>query len=171
MAVLPVRIYGDAVLRQIARPVAEIDAAIHTLVKNMFATLREQKGIGLAAPQVGLSTRLFVMDPTDVASVGQPTVLINPEIIGSHGETIYQEGCLSFPGIYFDVCRPRHVGVRYFDLDGKECTIEDDGILARIILHEHDHLEGRLFVDTLNGQGRRTVEAALREKGIISAQL
>jgi peptide deformylase len=167
MAILPVRIYGDAVLRETARPLASIDGTISTLAANMFATLKRYQGLGLAAPQVGLAVRLFIMDASEVAGVGEPTVFINPEIIGTNGEAIYQEGCLSFPGVYFDVRRPRQIGVRYLDLDGREHTIEDNGVLGRIILHEYDHLEGRLFVDTLTEQDRRNVEAAMREKGII----
>ena len=170
MAVLPVRIYGDSALRQTAKPLADIDGATSTLVKNMLATLKKQKGLGLAAPQVGLSVRLFVMDVSELTDIGEPTALINPEIIGTHGEAIYQEGCLSFPGVYFDVRRPRQVGARYRDLDGKEHTIEDNGILARIILHEYDHLEGRLFIDLLTEQERRNVESLMRQKGIIPAK-
>lgn len=170
MAVLPVRIYGDSALRQTVKPLADIDGATSTLVKNMLATLKKQKGIGLAAPQVGLSVRLFVMDASELTDIGEPTALINPEIIGTHGEAIYQEGCLSFPGVYFDVQRPRQAGVRYRDLDGKEHTIEDNGILARIILHEYDHLEGRLFIDLLTEQERRNIESLMRQKGIIPAE-
>lgn len=169
MAVLPVRIYGDPALRQKARPLVDIDSATHALVKNMLATLKKKKGIGLAAPQVGLNMRLFVVDAAEVADCGPPIALINPEIIGTYGEAIYQEGCLSFPEVYFDVQRPRHAGIRYLDLDGNTQTLEDNGVLARIILHEYDHLEGRLFIDFLTEQERQTVESQLRQKGIIPA--
>jgi peptide deformylase len=170
MAILPVRIYGDPVLRQHAERLTDIDGSVSTLVKNMLATMKKQKGIGLAAPQVGLNKRLFVIDASEVTEEEYPPALINPEIIGTHGEAIYEEGCLSFPGVYFDVRRPRQVAVRYRDLDSKEHTIEDNGILARIILHEYDHLEGRLFIDLLTEQERRNVESLMRQKGIIPAE-
>ena len=167
MAILPVRIYGDPILREHAEPVDNIDGTIDALVKNMFATAVKQKGLGLAGPQVGLSRRLFIVDTTEVVKNGSPAAFINPEIIGAHGEAIYEEGCLSFPGIFFDVHRARQVGLRYLDLEGKENIIEADGVLARVILHEFDHLDGHLFIDSLSENGREKIERVLRERGII----
>jgi peptide deformylase len=170
MAVLPVRIYGEPVLRQPTAPLDSIDGAIHTLVQNMYATQVKQKGIGLSGPQVGLSRRLFTVDTTEFIKDGGPAVFINPEILGTDGEAVYEEGCLSFPGIYFDVRRPRTVGLRYLDLAGNEQVVEADGVLARIILHEFDHLEGRLFIDTLNEEGRIRIEGIMQQRGIIPAR-
>lgn len=157
-------------LRQPADPLTNINATIRTLVKNMYATQARQNGIGLAAPQVGLSRRLFVVDTTEVVREGSAAVFINPEIIGTHGTIVCEEGCLSFPGIHLDIPRPRQVGVRYLDLEGEEHTLEAEGILARIILHEYDHLEGKLFVDTLTAEARERIAALLRNKGDLAAQ-
>jgi len=170
MAVLPVRIYGDPVLREPTAPLESIDGTIDTLVRNMYATQIKLKGIGLSGPQVGLSRRLFTVDTTELVKDGGPQSFINPEIIGTDGEAVYEEGCLSFPGVYFDVRRPRKVGLRYLDLEGNEQAIEADGVLARIILHEFDHLEGRLFIDTLSEEGRIRIEEVMRQRGIIPAQ-
>jgi len=170
MAILPVRIYGDPFLRKRADKLENIDAAIVSLVKNMYATQAKQKGIGLAAPQVGLSRRLFVVDTSEMIKGGSPAAFVNPEIIGTNGTAVYEEGCLSFPGIYFDVRRPLQVGIRYLDLEGNEHTLEADGVAARIILHEYDHLDGRLFIDLLTEESRRNIENLMRQKGIIPAK-
>jgi len=170
MAVLPVRIYGDPVLRLPTAPLESIDGTIDTLVRNMYATQVKQKGIGLSGPQIGLSRRLFTVDTTELVKDGRPQAFINPEITGTDGEAVYEEGCLSFPGVYFDVRRPRKVGLRYIDLEGNEQAIEADGVLARIILHEFDHLEGRLFIDTLSEEGLIRIEGIMRQRGIIPAQ-
>jgi len=169
MSVLPVRLYGDPVLRGPTEPVGNIDTTIATLVRNMHATQAQQGGIGLAAPQVGLSRRLFVVDISSVERGSSPAVYINPEIIGTYGEVVDEEGCLSFPGIHLDVRRARQVGLRYLDLDGRERTLDADGLLARVVLHEFDHLEGRLFVDTLTEEARADVLILLREQGIYSS--
>ncbi len=169
MAVLSVRLYGDAVLREPTFPVVNIDDSIVSLANNMFATQTKYEGIGLAAPQVGISQRLFVADNRPIDDHGEQLAFINPEILDTRDETVYQEGCLSFPGIYFDVTRPRRVTIRYLDLAAQEQVREFDGVLARIILHEYDHLEGRLFIDTLNQADRDQVIAALKKRGVISS--
>jgi len=168
MSILPVRLFGDPVLRKHAEPVEDIDATIAALVKNMYVTQARQKGIGLAAPQVGLSRRLFVVDTTELITAGSSSAYLNPELIGTYGEVVYEEGCLSFPGIHLDICRPRQIGLRFVDLEGKEHTLDADGILARIILHELDHLEGRLFIDMLPEEAQKQVVALLRERGVIA---
>ena len=170
MAILPVRIYGDPLLRKRAERLENIDAAIDSLAKNMYATLAKQNAIGLAAPQVGLSRRLFAADTSPVIEGGSRAVFINPEIISTDGEAIYEEGCLSFPGIYFDLHRPRRVGIKYLDLDGSEHNLEANGVLARIILHEFDHLEGRLFVDLLTEEAREKIKKLMRQRNIIPAK-
>jgi len=170
MAILPVRIYGDPLLRKRAERLENIDAATDSLVENMYATLAKQNGIGLAAPQVGLSRRLFVADTSPVIERGSRAVFINPEIIGTDGDAVYEEGCLSFPGIYFDLHRPRRVGIRYLDLQGNEHNLEANGVLARIILHEFDHLEGRLFIDLLTEEAREKIKKLMRQRNIIPAK-
>ncbi len=170
MAILPVRIYGDAVLREITTPVQNIDETINALATNMFATQAAQRGIGLAAPQVGLRLRMFTADTTELVKDGGKYVFINPEIIDTAGSAVYEEGCLSFPGVYFDVRRPKKAGIRYYDLNGSEHELETDGVLARIILHEYDHLDGRLYIDTLDDAGKEKVEESLRERGLFPAR-
>ncbi len=169
MAILPIRLYGDTILRAPTTPVAEIDDAVTTLAHNMFTTQTRYEGIGLAAPQVGISRRVFVADNRPIDDHGEQLAFVNPEILEKRGESVYQEGCLSFPGIFFDVTRPRTVTVRYLDLAGREQMREFDGVLARIILHEYDHLEGRLFIDTLNEADRERVIEELKEKGVVSS--
>lgn len=170
MAILPVRIYGDPVLREPCVKVETIDGDILVLVKNMHATVQKHKGLGLSAPQVGLHKRLFVVDTTEFEQNGISAALINPEITGTFGEAIYEEGCLSFPGIYIDVRRPRNVGVRFTDDQGREQNREVDGVLARVVLHEFDHLDGKLFIDLLTEDDRQKIETLMQRKGIIPAQ-
>ena len=155
------RIYEtpDAVLRQISKPVETFDDALKTLVADMFETMYDAPGIGLAAVQVGEPIRLLVIDlqeprdPEDPESpiVRDPKVFINPEILWSSEESsIYDEGCLSIPDYYEEVERPQKVKVKYLDLDGKAHEIEADGLLATCLQHEIDHLNGVLFIDHLS---------------------
>lgn len=138
--------YGDPVLQEKAGPVAAFDEAFAALVEEMFEAMKRERGLGLAAPQVGKSLRLFV---TDVEG-DKPRVFANPEIVQtSQKEVDYEEGCLSFPGLYENVRRPESVRVQAYGLNGRPFTIEVDDLLARVILHEYDHLEGKLFVDRL----------------------
>lgn len=139
--------YGDPVLEEKAQLVAEFDEKLKSLVADMFEAMRRDRGIGLAAPQVGVSSRVFV---TDVEGDGQ-RVFVNPEIIMTSPEVSeYEEGCLSFPGLYFTVKRPASVKVQAFTEKGKPFTIDAEGLLARVVLHEFDHLEGKLFIDRIS---------------------
>lgn len=139
--------YGDPVLEEKAQPVAEFDEKLKSLVADMFEAMRRDRGIGLAAPQVGVSSRVFV---TDVEGDGQ-RVFVNPEIIMTSPEVSeYEEGCLSFPGLYFTVKRPATVKVQAFTEKGKPFTVDAEGLLARVVLHEFDHLEGKLFIDRIS---------------------
>jgi peptide deformylase len=139
--------YGDPVLEKKALPVAEFGEGVKLLVAEMFDAMHRDRGIGLAAPQVGVSSRVFV---TEVEGDGQ-RVFINPEIIMTSPElTEYEEGCLSFPGLYFTVKRPAMVKVQAFNEKGKAFTLEAEDLLARVILHEFDHLEGKLFIDRIS---------------------
>jgi peptide deformylase len=137
---------GDDTLRAIAKPVETIDDSIRALVKDMFAAMRADRGIGLAAPQVGVSIRLFVTH----ADKDKDRVFINPQLVRTGEELVeYEEGCMSIPGLYADVRRPREVTVQAYNEKGRPFTVEADGLLARVIQHEYDHLEGKLFIDYL----------------------
>lgn len=137
---------GNEVLREKAREVETFDQALEDTVRQMFVLMREKKGVGLAAPQVGISRRFFVTEAVD----DKPRVFINPEIIETSQETVKgEEGCLSLPGVWANVVRPYSVKVQAQDTSGKIFHLNAEGWLARIILHENDHLNGLLFVDRL----------------------
>ena len=149
MGVLKVRVYGDEVLRQKAKEVTKISKKIHTLAENMLMTLYAYNGVGLAAPQVGESIRMFVIDVSEANQPKHPIFFINPKIIKKSGATNSYEGCLSFPEVYTDVRRYKNVTVKALNLSGKPFVIEakDGELLAIAIQHEFDHLNGKLFVD------------------------
>ncbi|GHV91857.1 peptide deformylase [Spirochaetia bacterium] len=151
----------NELLRQKAEPVKDINSDIQKTVEEMIEALHEGKGVGLAGPQVGLMKRIFVIHiEGDV-----PRVFINPSIIGTSQETVkFEEGCLSIPGIWADVVRPRAVQVQAWNEKGRRFNMEADGILARIILHEYDHLEGVLFIDRLSVPKRNRVLAKIEKR-------
>jgi peptide deformylase len=164
MAAYSIRLIGDPVLKQRAAEVADIDGRVARLVDDMFTTLHEtDNGLGLAAPQVGVQKRLFVYEIDD-----EQHVLINPEIRESRDEWAYQEGCLSIPGLYFEIVRPKEVLVVGYDLDGNEVQLEADEIEARLFQHELDHLDGVLMLDHLDDEQRREAKRALREMAMAS---
>lgn len=137
---------GNEVLREKAKPVETFDQALEDTVRQMFVIMREKKGVGLAAPQIGISRRFFVTEAVD----DRPRVFVNPEIIETSQETVNgEEGCLSLPGVWANVTRPYSVKVQAQDTTGKIFHLNAEGWLARIILHENDHLNGLLFVDRL----------------------
>ena len=160
--IYPVVAYGDPVLRKIAQPI-EKDSLVNLpdMVENMFETMYASSGVGLAAPQAGFSVRVFVVDGTilnegedveepDPTLVGFKKVFVNPQMIWQKGGTwAFEEGCLSIPGIRADVHRPEKIRIKYFDAEWNEYTEEFEGMAARIIQHEYDHLEGKLFTDYL----------------------
>jgi peptide deformylase len=161
MAILPIVLYGHPVLREKAQPVTRGEA-VGELIENMFETMRNAQGIGLAANQVGITKRVIVIDVSELDQCRdmKPLALINPEILGVEGEWEMEEGCLSIPSVRDVVMRPEWVRVRYCDTDFKEHEIEADGILGRVILHEIDHLNGILFIDHLT-PGRRKFHKGL----------
>ncbi|MFH1007689.1 MAG: peptide deformylase [Candidatus Latescibacterota bacterium] len=163
MAVLPIRTYGDPVLRQEAKPVDRIDGDLQHFLRNMAETMAEGKGIGLAAPQVGKSLSLIVVDLSLGEEPNQAIALINPRIVGRDGEQVREEGCLSIPDIHGDVIRPAQIQVCFRDLEGAERELECQDLLARVILHEVDHLEGMLFVDRLSPIKRQMLRGKLRK--------
>jgi peptide deformylase len=158
-----IRIYGDPILRAKAEPVTEFDDELRAFVEEMLADMREKDGVGLAAPQVGRSIRCAVIDPTQ--GEHPPYVLINPELTYLSEETWdYDEGCLSVPDITLTVTRPARVSVRALDADGNSYTIENaDGLLARAIQHEIDHLDGILFVDRASPVRRQLIAGKLKK--------
>ncbi len=160
----PIVIYGEPVLREKTKPVEQIDQGVKELVADMMATLRQAKGLGLAAPQVGSTTRLFILDLSGLDLTESIRVFINPEIVEtSEEDVVMEEGCLSFPGIYQKISRPKRVKVKALDLDGKEFTLEADEMLARAIQHEYDHLEGVLFIDHISSLSRTLIKGKLNK--------
>jgi peptide deformylase len=154
MARLDVRLMGDPVLRAKAEPVAVVTDQLRKLISDMFETMYDEEGVGLAAPQVGISERIIVVDPHEDDS--KPFALINPEILDTSSETEKsEEGCLSIPGLRDIVERPSSVRVRGMTPEGEITEIQTDGLLARILQHEIDHLDGILFIDRLSPLKRK----------------
>ena len=151
MAVRDILILPDKRLRLVSKPVAKIDAATRQLVEDMFETMYDAPGIGLAAIQIGEPRRIVTMDLAKKDESREPQVFINPELISQSGDkNVHEEGCLSIPEYYEEVARPAEVKLRYLDLDGKQHEIEADGLLATCIQHEIDHLNGVLFIDHIS---------------------
>ena len=156
-----IRTYGDPVLNQKAAPITDIDGAVKRLADEMVAPLREVEGLGLAAPQVGVLKRLFIYDLRDDSG---PQTIVNPVISEARGEWVYEEGCLSVPGLYFPIVRPKEIHLTGWDLDGNEVSIEADELLARLFQHELDHLEGKLLLEMLDEDARKQAVKELRRR-------
>lgn len=152
MEKLDIVLYPEAGLREVCKPIAEMNDDIDKIIDDMFYTMYDAPGIGLAAPQIALQERLIVVDVSE--SKDQPIALINPEVIQSAGKIKWEEGCLSLPGIYASVTRPSDIIVRGMDRDGKIIEFEANDLLAVCIQHEIDHLNGKLFIDHLSGLKR-----------------
>jgi peptide deformylase len=165
LSVLPVYIYDDPVLRKKARPIRGADENITTLARDMFETMHKAGGVGLAANQVGSLHRIIVVDISvmeetkDVA----PIALLNPEVLQGDGSWLIEEGCLSIPGIREEVERAEKIRVRYRDLEFKDQLLEAEGLLARVILHEIDHLNGVLFIDHIGAVRRKLLRGRLNK--------
>ena len=164
-APLQMRYYGDPVLRKRAEPVAEITDAERQLAEQMLMTLEDTgNGIGLAATQVGVLKRLIIVDLGEEDDEAyEPLVLFNPEILSAEGEIVAEEGCLSIPDVTADVKRPETIVVDGIDIQGEPVHIEADGLLARVLLHEIDHLNGVLFIDRISGLKRRLLSDELQK--------
>lgn len=148
MAKLQLKYYPEQVLTQKARKVTTIDSSIRKLANDMLETMYESDGVGLAAPQVGVSKRIMVIDVAGEDERRDPIVFINPQIIKQDGKLVGLEGCLSFPGVFFEVERANRITVRFQNLAGKEVKMDAEGdLLCRAIQHEIDHLDGELFID------------------------
>ena len=139
---LKVRIYGDPCLRKKSKPVKEVGPSERMLIKALLETMYESKGVGLAAPQVGINEQIFVADTGD-----GPMAIVNPRISKKRGSEVMEEGCLSIPGVVVNIRRPKKIFVTYLDEDNQKVERECDGLLARVIQHETDHLHGKLIVD------------------------
>jgi len=164
MAIRNILVYPDPRLREVAQPVRQVDDEIRTLIDDMAETMYDAPGVGLAAPQVGVSLRIFVID---VAGDDEPSdfrVYINPEILALDGTQTWNEGCLSFPGISEEVKRAAHVRVRALGLDGQLFEHDAEGLLAVAIQHENDHLNGVLMVDKVGPLERRRVGQKLSRR-------
>ncbi len=163
MAERPIVIYGDPVLREKSTPVDQVDQQVKDLVSDMIDTLRKARGLGLAAVQIGVTKRIFLVDLSAINVKESLRVFINPEIVASEGEVEMEEGCLSFPDLYQKITRPSSVTVRALDADGKPFEMTVDGLVARAILHEYDHLEGKLFIDYLSPLTRQLLKGRLKK--------
>lgn len=156
-----IRIIGDPVLRQRAHEVTEIDGRLAALCDEMVQTMYEAPGLGLAAPQVGVQKRFFVYD---LGAGDGAQVLVNPVVSESEGEWEFHEGCLSVPGMSFDIVRPRRIHVSGVDLDGNEVDFDAEDLLGRLIQHELDHLDGVLLLEHLDDDQRREAKRTIRRR-------
>jgi len=159
----PIVKFGEQVLHREAEPVSDISAGIAALVQDMIETMYAAPGVGLAAPQVGVPLRVFVVDVSGGRSRESLMTFINPEFVEREGMQLEEEGCLSVPGFNATVARPSRVAMKGLDLDGRERTVEGTGLLARAFQHEMDHLEGRVFVDRLRGIQRDLIVRRIRK--------
>ncbi len=162
MAVLSVRLYGDPVLRKVAEPVAAVTPEIKKIIEDMVDSMWHQAGIGLAAPQVGISLRILVMDD----GKGGARALINPVIADRGGSIREEEGCLSLPGIFGEVERSKWIRVSALDGEGLPISFEAQGVQAKVIQHEIDHLDGVLFIDLLPPVTRDRIKNRIRKEGL-----
>lgn len=180
MAILEVLKYPDPRLRELSKPVEKFTPELKKLAEDMMETMYDENGIGLAAPQVGELIRMLVIDtrPRDTkgryeknemteleSKIPQPLVIINPEIVKGEGKTTFQEGCLSVPSFFEDVERHKVIELKYQDLDGKTHVIKVDGLLAIVVQHEMDHLEGTLFIDHLSFVKSNKIKNQIKKHG------
>jgi peptide deformylase len=157
MPLYPIRTFGDPVLRLKAAPVREIDDSVRRLAEDMIETMYAAPGVGLAAPQVGISRAVIVFDAQDELGA---RVLINPELVEASGQFEFEEGCLSVPGHFWPIVRPEYARLRGIDLEGNQVEHAGTGLMGRVLQHEFDHLQGTLLIERLD---RRTRKQALRE--------
>ena len=161
MAVLPIRVHGDPVLKVRCAEVTQVDASLVRLVDDMVETMYDAPGVGLAANQIGVQKRLFVYD------VGEGVhVVVNPVLHGHEGEWTYEEGCLSVPDLYWPIARPKRVHLTGTDLHGNEVSVVGDELLARVFLHEVDHLDGVLLIERLQPDQKKEALRTLRDRAL-----
>jgi len=157
MSLLQILTYPDPRLRDVAKPVVAVDDSIRAIVENMAETMYAAPGVGLAANQVGIPLRIFVVDTAAEGEQSQLRVFINPEILERRGKHLWREGCLSFPDVSEEVRRAESVRVRALDKEGTPFELEADGLLAVAIQHETDHLDGKLMIDQVSSFARRRI--------------
>jgi peptide deformylase len=166
----PILFYPDKRLREPGKEVEKFDAELHSLIEDMAETMYAAPGVGLAAPQLGVSKRLFIVDvATDDEEPSDLRIFFNPEIIATEGETVFNEGCLSFPGVREDIERAERITVKAFDKDGNPFELDAEGLLAIAIQHETDHLNGELMIDHLSVLRRRLVHRAMSKRAAADA--
>jgi peptide deformylase len=166
MSIIPITMCGDRILRKKTAKIVEIDDKTVGLIADMFDSMRNANGIGLAANQVGVNKQIFVVDisPVEGYEKYKPIAMINPKIISKSDETIsIEEGCLSIPELREEVIRPESVQISYFDVNMKEHTVEADELFARVIQHEYDHLQGVLFIDYFNDEVKKRYKKHLEK--------
>lgn len=161
MAIYPIRTFGDPVLRAKAEPVGSIDDKIRRLVADMIETMYDAPGVGLAAPQIGVSKQVFVFDAGD-----GPKVMINPTLVETSGEWEFEEGCLSVPGYFWPIRRAAFARARGWDEQGREVEYAGDELLGRVLQHEYDHLQGMLLIERLEPHTRKEALRLLRERSL-----
>jgi peptide deformylase len=160
--IYPIVKFGNAVLEKLAEPVTVFDDELKKLVEDMFESMYEAKGVGLAAPQIGISLKLCVIDVSCGKDANSKIVLANPQVIASEGEQAEEEGCLSLPDFRAKTARPLRATVRAQDASGKEITLSGEGLLARAFCHESDHLSGKLFISHLSRLKRDSIKRQIR---------
>ena len=164
MSILPITVYGDSILREIAKPIKMVDDELIENIRDMFETMRYANGIGLAANQVGLNKKMFIIDLKGIEEYSdfKPLVVINPEIVAYSDEIVsIEEGCLSLPNLRADVERSEIIKVKYLDTDEEVQELEADDLLARVILHEYDHLIGKMIPDRVDARTKDKLKGEL----------
>jgi len=161
--IYPIVKYGQEVLGRVAQPVTVFDEALEKLVADMFETMYAAHGVGLAAPQIGISRHLCVIDTSVGEQSGSKLVLANPVIVSTGGRQVNEEGCLSLPDFRADTVRPLHATVRAQDVHGREFTMSGEGLLARAFCHETDHLNGVLFIQHLSALKRESIKRRIKK--------
>ena len=166
MSIVPITMCGDKILRKKTAKVTEIDDSTVGIIADMFETMRNANGVGLAANQIGVNKQIFIVDisPVEGYESYKPVVMINPLIISKSDETIsIEEGCLSIPELRSEVIRPKGINISFFDVNMKEHTIEADELFARVMQHEYDHLQGVLFIDYFNDEMKKRYKKHLEK--------
>ncbi len=164
MSILPIKVYGEEVLREKSEAVENIDGEMMDFLESLNRTMQYAKGLGLAANQVGRAIRAFAIDLSHFDVLAEPRVFVNPEIMEIGGNVVTgEEGCLSFPGLFQMIERPEKTTIKSIDFDGKEYFFEANGMVARVIVHEIDHLDGTLFIDKLSPAQRRLIKGKLNK--------
>jgi peptide deformylase len=166
MPLIPITVYGDKILRKKTSIVTDINDKTVGIIADMFETMRNANGVGLAANQIGLNKQIFVIDisPVEGYERYKPIAMINPKIVSKSDETVgIEEGCLSIPDLRAEVIRPKSIFVSFFDVNMKEHTIEADELFSRVIQHEYDHLQGILFIDYLDDELKKRYKKHLEK--------